>query len=398
MKMIKIEKVLFVSVLVVLISSASLGAKYQCQQPYKPLLYYEQYCFINGLNLTRDDYQIEPEVDNINAVRTIWLYGTVAILSSNSICEAMPNLRTFEGHLSMEELDKNAFLGCSHLESLNLDLKNNTFVKFGRNALTGLSNLKDLSIYNGSIPRLYLDLTDLKKLETLRFFELGLTMFSADILRKQINLKKLSLYSNNLLDLDVEGILKYTPNLEWINLQDNNFKCTRLSEILSVLTRKKIIIEAWFFELKHRDYVTETIDDIHCLTDQQWESEVTKLPLEQQLFYKNETKIEKKESATNTTFEDEKSASFTTEPDEPQKEQQDTKISNLEKFDKGMETLHKNIECLQKIKNEGISNLQEKLKNTLDTLAMLDQIIGVLMKSQINQILNLEKLRNETLH
>lgn len=351
-----VKKVLVTLVLVLLNSVPIYCTKYKCEIPYLGR------CNINELKLTEDNYDIEPKAENLIAVTTIWLSGTVPILSSERICEAMPNLELFYGHsVSMKKIKGNAFQGCKNL--MILHLYSNNFIKIDRNAFQGLTNLKSLTLRGGNVPVLDLDLTNSKYLTALELANLKITAISADILRELTHLEVLRLDSNKLFDLDVEEILKYSPKLEEISLADNNFKCTRLHDILAVLKRKNITANAFADDQRYRYYTPEKIDGIHCFTDQQWESELSTLPVEQQLIYNNtETETDEKEWITDVTY-------FTTKLDELQKKQ-DTQIS-----DERIGALVKDV----RPQDKQILNLVGNLNNRLESL---DKQVAILRATQ----------------
>lgn len=257
-------------VLVLLTSSTSSGTKYRCS-----IADNGETCKILRLKLTRDDYSIEPVADHPTVVTKVILSGTVPVLS-NGICQAMSNLNIlYANELSMEEIEEDAFEGCDKLSYLDLD--DNNLVKMGKNTFKGLTSLEQLWLRGGNSPIVDLDLTDLKQLKWLGLRHFNITLFPAEILREQTNLADLMLFSNNLFDLDIEGILKFTPNLNQIELIDNNFKCSRLKEILVILKAKNVNTASHYVveHQRRRKYIPSKIDGIHCLTDQQWETELS---------------------------------------------------------------------------------------------------------------------------
>lgn len=284
--MFKIPKFLLISLFVVLSFSASLGAKYKCEITGNGKI-----CSITGLQLTRDDYRIEPEAEDLNGFEIIHLFGNVPIISSG-ICDAFPNLKGFfAAVVNAEEIEENSFQGCKNLRVIELSW--NKFIKFERNTLRGLSNLTRLRLGGGkNVSIIDLDLTDSKQLIELKLCNLNISELSTDVISEQKNLEELQLWSNNLFDLNVEAILQYAPHLQVISLADNNFKCTRLREILSVLRSKNITSNTYAYPLRRRSYRPEMIDGVHCLNDLQWESELAKFPLKTRSFYKNQTSID----------------------------------------------------------------------------------------------------------
>lgn len=197
----KVNTILLILVITLFNSCAIIhGARYKCEM--KSVFR----CHFHNLMLTRDDYKIEPVADNPSAVKVIKLFGIVPVLSSSEICEAFPNLEFFFAQrLSMEEIKEGAFQGCKNV--CYLSLHNNNLMQLDGNVFKGLSNLKELR-----------------------------------------------LYSNHLFDLGVENLLQHTPILSKIGLNDNNFKCSRITEILNLLKAKNIEAVEGTAELRKRDY------------------------------------------------------------------------------------------------------------------------------------------------
>lgn len=273
--MFKIIKFLVIPVLIYV--NAAYGAEYLCEISDSG-----ERCHIRELNLTSEDYHVEPVADNLNAIKIVHLEGTVPILT-NGVCEVMPNLvRFFAENVSLEEIQANAFQGCDNLYELYL--YGNNFVNFDRSAFKGMSNLREIWVSGGNVSSIDLDLSDSKKLTVLALRNMGINVFPAETLREQIHLRDLYLYSNNLFDLDVERILQYTPYLRKINLGDNNFKCSRLREMLDILKLRNVEANSFIRHERERDYYPDDINGIHCLTDEQWESEFAKFSVEQQSF------------------------------------------------------------------------------------------------------------------
>lgn len=451
--MLQLKHISLIFVLVLLKSTVSFGKQYKCT-----IYDNGQKCEMWGVQLTKSDYRIEPEANNLNAVTTCDIRGTVPVLSSG-ICRAMPNLKKLSASsVSMEEIERNALAGCKKLEKL--DLFYNNFVKLDKNTFKGLTSLKQLRLYGGRIQEFDLDLTDQKELTQLGLEKLDIIVFPADILREQKNLKELFLYSNNLFDLDVEGILKYTPNLEIIRLSDNNFKCARLKEILTVLKEKNIKAEALRYALMQRNYKPDKIEGIHCLSDRQWQSEFAKFPLAQKSIVKivpkkievpkttpkpievprtTPRKIEAPQTTPksievplttpktievevpitpNTTAIDEQFASFDAKLEKLRK-LQDGQISKLEgKLNEGLQTLQQQNKDLLESQDAKMSNLQGNMNQVLEILVKnaeddkstilqnslnkglesLDQKIGALQTTQNAQISNLQENLNKSLN
>lgn len=230
-------------------SGQSYGAKYECEISENG-----SRCEIPKLNLTRENFSIEPVTEDPSAIKKIQLFGTVTILSSG-ICEALPILEFFDAHgVSTEEIKENAFEGCKNV--WYLDLQNNFLLYLGGNVFNGL-----------------------------------------------LNLKQLWLNSNVLFDLEIEKLLEHTPNLENISLAENNFNCGRLHEIHVLLQTKNIYADPGVEEARTRNNNTEEIEKNDCITQLHWEALYELLSPEQQaLVHINVTRTAD-DAAVNTNEE-----------------------------------------------------------------------------------------------
>lgn len=213
--------------------SVSFGKKYNCK-----LSNNGKTCTISRLKLTRDDYEIEPVVTYFWAIERFEFQSSTVPILASGICDVMPNLKEFYADsVSLEEIEENAFNRCKGLTKISI--RHNNLSILPKTTFKGLNELKELRIFGGNLPVFDVDLTDLKELSLLSLCSLSITEFSPGILRAQKKLWRLDLYSNNLYDLNVEELLNFTPKLIFIDLADNNFKCSRLKAIITILKQKK---------------------------------------------------------------------------------------------------------------------------------------------------------------
>lgn len=342
------------------ILATSIGAKYKCSIS-------GQLCTISALNLTKSDYKIEPEVANPADVTELKLEGNVPVLS-NGICEALPNLKIFIANsLSVEEVDENAFQSCKKLTDVQLSY--NKFINLRKNTFNGLNELQEILVLGGNLPVIDVDLTNLKQLKLLLFSSLNITVFPADILREQKKLEELYLYSNNLFDLDIERILNFTSNLKYIHFVDNNFKCTRLKEILALFHEKNIQAGKYYLSehLRKRDYIPDSIDGIHCLSDHLWTTEFSKF---------------KYFNSNDSFFENLKKKSF------PHLHNA-ARIDNVEQeINNKLSSLDINHQNLQKIHDEKFITVHTKLdtlNESIDTFSEQQKRVNFNMQKTLNQ-------------
>lgn len=195
--------------------------------------------------------------------------GKIEVLSKG-ICEMLPNLEVYLlWDLLIEEIEEDTFHACHKLQILIVH--NATLSYIPKNLFKGLVNLESLRLAGGNLTTLDFDITDSKNLIQVAFYAFNLSVFRPEILREQRKLEHLRIMSNQLFNLDIDQILRNAPNMKKIDLADNNFKCSRLEEILDVLKAKNIEATSFIYPkmLKNRTYIPEKRDEIHCLTEEE---------------------------------------------------------------------------------------------------------------------------------
>lgn len=270
--MLTFTKIILSAVFVITCLTFSFGKKYNCDIRVNKK---GKTCRLDALNLTRTDYIIEPVTKDATELIRIIITGTVPILAKG-ICEALPNLKSFEANtLHIEEIEEDAFVACKKLTRLNLHI--NKLIKLKKNTFSGLVHLEQLFLPGGNLSTIDIDLRGLKQLQIIVLAALNLTVFRPEMIQDQTQLERLALYSNELFNLDIDELLKYTPNLKRIDLADNNFKCSRLEEIVKIARMKNINARTFTYTAlrRNRTYTPGNVDGIHCLSDEQFKSEFT---------------------------------------------------------------------------------------------------------------------------
>lgn len=252
--------------------STSYGIPLECNTQQ-----YDWLCNIYNLNLSRDD-TIEPFATNATEITQLKLSGSIPVLKGN-FCETFPNLDQFKAkNVGLEEIAEDTFYKCRKLNFL--ELEENKIKKLHQKSFRGLYDLNYLYFTHGSMPITELELPDSHNLKTLNLANCNISSFSPEIFRRirGQNLRSLFLDSNNLFDLDIEEIFKLTPSLYELRIMDNNFKCSRLAEMISIIQQRRLDLHLWFESIyvRNRTYTTENINRIHCLENELWEIEYAK--------------------------------------------------------------------------------------------------------------------------
>lgn len=232
-------------------------------------------CTISGLTVTSKNYTFVPVAPDPNAVTTLEIVRSrITVLTSN-ICTTLNKIEQFAAigqHIEMVE--NYAFSNCTNVMEIYLD--NNNIHKLGVGIFSNTKQLTTLRILGGSLYNIDVDLfSSLGKLETLVFSATGLKKLPAEAMK---NLKKLTIlyiYSNSLVDLDAKGLVENLPSLAEIYLNDNDFRCDRLIEIIEIFQANAILVNDHLHSntIKRRDYIPRTIDKITCLSQGQQDIE-----------------------------------------------------------------------------------------------------------------------------
>ncbi len=238
-------------------------------------------CTVSDLTLTSKNYTFVPMAPDSNAVLKFELIKSFVPVLTSNVCTTFTKLIQFtaiEQHI--EIVEDYAFNNCTEL--LDLNLEKNNIHKLGVGIFSNTKKLQRLHILGGSLAKLDVDLfTNLSELKQLLYSANGLKELPVEAMKNLKKLELLYLYSNDLSDLDAKGLVENLPSLTAIYLNDNNFPCDRLIEIIDVFKAKRIRIADHAYEkhLKKRDYIPRKISNVVCLTQAQLEMEKLKKAL-----------------------------------------------------------------------------------------------------------------------
>lgn len=238
-------------------------------------------CSLSDLTVTSKNYTFVPVTLDANIVTTFEIVRSrISVLTSN-ICTTLNKIKYFtaaEQHI--ERVEDYAFNNCTDVIEINLE--RNNIHKLGIGVFSNTKLLQRLRILGGSMDHIDVDLfSNLYELKHLLFSANGLSELPVAAMKNLKKLELLYIYSNNLDDLDVSGLVANLPRLKSIYLNDNNFHCDRLIEIMDTFKAGGIATPDYTFgnSIKRRDYIPRKIHNITCLTQAQLENENLKSAL-----------------------------------------------------------------------------------------------------------------------
>lgn len=185
-------------------------------------------------------------------------------------------------HSKIPHWNTNVCQQFTNLESISLS--QNEIQQIHEDVFQNCSKLRQLFLNKNHLSELHENIfKNLSLLTSLYLSENNFHYFNVDVLKGLENLQYLELQSNYLFEIDASTILKSFTKLNGISLNDNNFLCSRLNELESVLpsTFEYSITED--IQLRKRDYEPEYLHEKNpCLSMDQWCKEMDKENLEMQ--------------------------------------------------------------------------------------------------------------------
>lgn len=258
--------ILFVTLLNVTIAAQSRIPEYICDTA-KPMTK----CDLKDVRLTaaRPHFQPKP-VDDPLKIKSFEIQSRSLPKLVSGVCQAFPNLEKITiGLVDLEEIAPDAFSDCHKLTEVNIFA--NKLSHLDENLFRENLKLKTFYISSNLLEEVPVNL--FKGLSNLRRVQLPgqlFTSISPEVFKNLSHLQILDLSRNHLRDLDVEKLIRYTPELFYIWLRDNDFKCSRLREVMNVLKKAGVTMEKRLVTSRERNYTPEIVDGVECLTDTQF--------------------------------------------------------------------------------------------------------------------------------
>lgn len=167
----------------------------------------------------------------------------------------------------------------SHLKRLNL--MENKIKTIHPDSFKNCTEVFDLNLSNNLISKLDAKLfSDLKDLKELLLHMNDFHYLDMEVIQEVTNLEKITLYSNYLFEIDANTMKDALPMLKHVQLYDNNFLCSRMSELENKLPVRSTVFGTCCDE---REYYTEYFNGSPCLTSDQWCIELSQEDTETQI-------------------------------------------------------------------------------------------------------------------
>lgn len=257
-----------------------MGKKVQCSKEYPKRI---NFCLLYPFEVSREEPRFIPVSGDYASKSITGLQFTdnlfrmsqsrVPVLT-NSACETLPNLSEFLGFLvEMEEIEENSFWKCQRLTRLLLN--ENRIYSLKKNTFNLNTALEILDLHDNQLQVLDVDIfKNLKNLKILALDCNKLNYLLPQHFKDLANLITLNLDSNRLTHLDIRDMtLTYTPFIQQISLQHNDFRCDELTRLIIDLKMRSIEFVAPFNcnKPKKRDFKVSHIQAVECFSDEQYE-------------------------------------------------------------------------------------------------------------------------------
>lgn len=225
----------------------------------------EERCILK-VSANRTHPRFTPVAKNSTQVREVTLVGHAYVLTED-ICNAFPNAEKLEFYVKIEDILPEAFVKCTKVKYIFLN--DNNIRTLHRDTFRYNIQLDELEIQRNNLKELNTWLfASLVNLKLLNLHGNYLTEFPAELVRNNKKLITLNLSTNDLLDLDAAALVEYIPNLKSIIMNNNQFSCDRMQQILA--RNLYVINTSYLYVYRRRFYLQSTVDRFLCLPIQTW--------------------------------------------------------------------------------------------------------------------------------
>lgn len=198
------------------------------------------HCVVIRVVTTKDKPSFLLTPENPDEVERFMIFNSVIPILTGDSCKVFPILNTIRTiNCSIKSLDIETFAPCSNLTQLWL--QNEKISRLDPGMFRHLTNLEELFIIQTTIN--FIDseaFVGLDNLKVLILAETQQNFIDPEIFKPLRSLTGLSLQGNNLIDLNVEGLLEVLPLLKTFSFDDNDIPCQRTKEIITTLKNANI--------------------------------------------------------------------------------------------------------------------------------------------------------------
>lgn len=226
------------------------------------------WCTFHNLTIPRPRTQFKLTADNVENVTKIRFKDSSIHTWTSHVCETFPKLYNLEVDLVyLRDIAAGALDNCTNLEIISF--WTNQLSRFDRDNFRYNYKLREINVQSNRIFYIHPEtFNHLANLEVLSINENSLKDFPMEKINRLEKLRTIYLDTNELEDLDEDLMIEKFPSLATVYMDDNNFECDRLREILSAFAKKNISAKVWSAEHKKpRKIKASVIQGIECYED-----------------------------------------------------------------------------------------------------------------------------------
>lgn len=227
------------------------------------------YCYLTGIKVSKENPEFTITHDSEHLIEAVQIENSALPVLTNVVCDQFPDIFTLNLKISgVENIALDALKSCKALKGFQS--WDNPIKSLDENLFQHSLKLRHLAITNSSLTELPKDIFEnLKELTHLFLPNNHLSYDNPKAFKGLENLEELQLHSNELLDLDPHAFLMYLPKLKKISLNDNDFFCGRLVQIIDEFKRKGIEVDSVVKTKRSRTVGTSTVEGNICIASQE---------------------------------------------------------------------------------------------------------------------------------